>query len=403
MRNLSWGLSFFLLFFLLTACKNLPVEPEPSPSSRNPQLEIDATVTKTPSIGRATHTPIPLELAAELPSDDVAACLDGYFAARYQSFYTLKLADFSPFVAETESGRAFWAAEREKLTLEIEHARLYNLRYLQYDFFLTNQVVNQEAERAEIFLLEGHDVIFAASAPWRSSLRNLAHHIRLVKINGAWKVESDVYEDYLWRWLRTVGLPAETLRNDLGEIRNALETAPVFFSVQPVYNRAGAKAYAHRWATAPRPYNRTYADFTELGGDCTNFVSQALFEGGEIPMVFGGKHGIGTAGWYYYGVNDRAAAWTWVDGLYDFLLRTQNSLPLDSKKTESSVLVGDILQFNWGKDTLWNHSVLIVERLDSEEDAPLYLVAGHSPDVDDYPYTAMVYGNAFRFIRIISD
>ncbi len=334
------------------------------------------------------------------PEQEIAAALDGYFEARYRSFRDLALADFSPFLAETDLGREFWAREKDKLTLEIEHARQYDLRYAEYAFFLTYEEISLDraAGSAEVLVAEGHDVVFSVSKPVLSSQRNLVHRIRLKKIGGGWKIESDLYEDYLWRWLNISGMSAAELREEFTALQHVpppqMELPP---SAQEKgeYDRKGVAAYAHRWAVSPHPYNAAYFDFSALGGDCTNFVSQALFEGGKMEMVFGGEHGVGTAGWYYYGVDDRSVSWTWVDGLYDFLL-DGHAYEVDAHHAQ----VGDVLQFNWGRDSLWNHSVLIVSRLGEDVDSPFYLVAGHSPDVDNYPYTAMVYSDAFRIIHI---
>ena len=53
------------------------------------------------------------------------------------------------------------------------------------------------------------------------------------------------------------------------------------------YNRNGAVAYALQDALSP---NTDYANFTDYGGDCTNFVSQVLNEGGGIPEHYGSSY-----------------------------------------------------------------------------------------------------------------
>ena len=40
------------------------------------------------------------------------------------------------------------------------------------------------------------------------------------------------------------------------------------------YNRANAVAYAKKWAYGRNP---KYYDFSDLGGDCTNFASQCIY------------------------------------------------------------------------------------------------------------------------------
>jgi len=74
------------------------------------------------------------------------------------------------------------------------------------------------------------------------------------------------------------------------------------------FNREKAVEYADKYAGAAwgagndNRYNRNYRDYTGLGGDCTNFVSQVLGdpkEGGGLPMVHGwsGSKGGGSVSW----------------------------------------------------------------------------------------------------------
>ena len=45
------------------------------------------------------------------------------------------------------------------------------------------------------------------------------------------------------------------------------------------YNRANAVAYAKKWAYGRNP---KYYDFSDLGGDCTNFASQCIYAGSGV-------------------------------------------------------------------------------------------------------------------------
>ncbi|MDH6350308.1 hypothetical protein M2298_002266 [Brevibacillus sp. 1238] len=85
------------------------------------------------------------------------------------------------------------------------------------------------------------------------------------------------------------------------------------------FDRKGAKKYAEKYAE--RPGNKNYANYGSNGdgGDCTNFVSQVLHEGGGLD--FHGKAGYNrnTKDWYYYGRNvpentndkkSRTSSWT---------------------------------------------------------------------------------------------
>ena len=64
------------------------------------------------------------------------------------------------------------------------------------------------------------------------------------------------------------------------------------------YDRERAVLYARRWALSRNPL---FADFTGLGGNCTNFVSQCLYAGGCV-MNFTPVYG-----WYYLSPDDRTA------------------------------------------------------------------------------------------------
>ena len=46
--------------------------------------------------------------------------------------------------------------------------------------------------------------------------------------------------------------------------------------IETGYDRRRAVEYALRWALSRNP---EYYDFEDIGGDCTNFVSQCLFAG----------------------------------------------------------------------------------------------------------------------------
>ena len=74
------------------------------------------------------------------------------------------------------------------------------------------------------------------------------------------------------------------------------------------YDRQAAVDYAHRWAYARNP---KFYDFENLGGDCTNFVSQCLYAGSGI-MNFTPEFG-----WYYIDVNERSPSWTGVPYSFD--------------------------------------------------------------------------------------
>ena len=69
------------------------------------------------------------------------------------------------------------------------------------------------------------------------------------------------------------------------------------------YDRGRALAYAKRWA---RGRNPLFYNFTGIGGDCTNFVSQCVLAGCCAENF------TPDFGWYYRSPEDRAPAFTGV-------------------------------------------------------------------------------------------
>lgn len=243
--------------------------------------------------------------------------INSYFEWCYQAMSSLQLTSIDKFVFDSKAGASFANSEMGKLHLEIEHAKLNQVWYTEYQYFLDYKEIsiNSTSQTAIINLTEDHDVVFKISQEISnlqnpiSSMHNLNHLIIMGKESGEWKIVSDTYEDYLWRLLRTTGISSETLLQSMqtrylqpakeADNLNSACALPEDSSTHS-YNRNGALAYAQLWATAASPYNYPkYYDFTNDGGDCTNFVSQAIHEGGNADMVFGDTPGVGVPGWYY--------------------------------------------------------------------------------------------------------
>lgn len=149
------------------------------------------------------------------------------------------------------------------------------------------------------------------------------------------------------------------------------------------YNRTNAVAYAHKWAFGRNP---RYYNFEHLGGDCTNFASQALYAGAGV------MNPTKTFGWYYYSLNNRAPAWTGVEFLYRFLTNKRGVGPAAVETDISQVEPGDIVQLSFD-GVSYVHSPLIVS-VGEPPSLSNILVASHSYDVDNHPLDR--YEHAYR-------
>lgn len=145
------------------------------------------------------------------------------------------------------------------------------------------------------------------------------------------------------------------------------------------YNRIAALAYALRWA---RYRNPRFYDFSDLGGDCTNFASQCLYAGTGV-MNFSQING-----WYYVNLNDRSPSWTGVQFLNDFLTTNTGPGPVAQLAELPEAETGDIIQLQNAEGVLYHSLVVLGNRRNN------ILVAAHSGDSVLRPLSSYSYANA---------
>ena len=153
------------------------------------------------------------------------------------------------------------------------------------------------------------------------------------------------------------------------------------------YDRNAALEYARIWAYKRNP---RYYDFSNIGGDCTNFISQCIYEGCHVmnPTQY--------VGWYYYNVNNRSASWTGVPFFYKFMVNNKGVGPyMTEVDSPTALLPGDVIQFaNPGRD--WHHNLLVLQTGPRYEDI---LVATHTIDSYNRPLSTYNIGK-IRFLHV---
>ena len=158
------------------------------------------------------------------------------------------------------------------------------------------------------------------------------------------------------------------------------------------YDREAAVSYAHRWAFSRNP---DYYNYENIGGDCTNFVSQCIFSGSGVmnyTPVFG---------WYYVNANEKTPSWTGVPFLFDYLIRTISGNfspgPFAIPCGIGEVLPGDVVQLSANGKHFY-HTAIIVET-GLKNNIFSVKVAAHSYDADNKSLAS--YRNVvFRFLHI---
>ena len=150
------------------------------------------------------------------------------------------------------------------------------------------------------------------------------------------------------------------------------------------YNRDRAVEYARRWAFSRNPL---FYDYTGIGGNCTNFVSQSLYAG-SCTMNF-----TPIFGWYYLSDTERTASWAGVDFFYNFLTGNLGVGPFGREVAEGELEIGDVIQLG-RTESGYYHSLLVVG---FREGVPL--IAAQSDDALERPLDTYTYDYA-RYLKV---
>ncbi|MGE5474408.1 MAG: amidase domain-containing protein [Ignavibacteriales bacterium] len=156
-----------------------------------------------------------------------------------------------------------------------------------------------------------------------------------------------------------------------------------------IYNRIDALQYADRWALGRNPM---YYDYSKIGGDCTNFISQVLHAGG-CTMNYS------TDGWFYENGNKKSPSWTGVNFLYRFLIKDKVVGPVVEETGVGKIKIGDIVQLSFQEGNVYNHSLVIVE-CGNPASISNIKVSTHTTDQYHYPLSDYKW-TKIRFLHVV--
>ena len=153
------------------------------------------------------------------------------------------------------------------------------------------------------------------------------------------------------------------------------------------YDRTAAVRYASRWAYGRNP---AYFSFDGIGGDCTNFVSQCLYAGAGVMNY------TPDLGWYYISPENRAAAWTGVQYLYNFLTTNKGPGPYGKEASANDIEIGDVIQLG-DFNGIFYHTLFVVAKINPSPRG--IFIASHSDDAFLRRLSTYDYEN-IRYIHI---
>ncbi len=150
------------------------------------------------------------------------------------------------------------------------------------------------------------------------------------------------------------------------------------------YDRDEAVNYATTYALKRNP---NFYSFDNLGGDCTNFVSQCVFAGAKIMNY------TPIYGWYYRKLNDRSPSWSGVEYFYNFITNNDSFGPLGYLVDKNEVEVGDVIELGNSLGYFY-HSAIVSSKINDE-----ILVCAHTFDALNRPLNSYFYSK-IRYIHI---
>ncbi len=197
------------------------------------------------------------------------------------------------------------------------------------------------------------------------------HVMRLVVQRGAWRIQSDRYLDpFVLSRAADHATPATAAATSPTTDASVLPAAGV-----ETYDRSAAIRYADTWAMS---YNPLYVNYSRQGGDCANFVSQALGDSKAAALAF-------ESSWYYtypsggHGKRNRAGGsvdWINANHLQQFVtanpagatynfgsLGACGSWSATNNFDRTSMQPGDLHFYDWNADGVMDHSAIAVAEL----------------------------------------
>ena len=349
--------------------------------------------------------------------DEITNLIEDYTNLYFKSLYTLSVFDNSDFFNNYEENYINQTVTK----LVVETRKLYDYDFTfnkgYYDIEITNVEINDNIYT--ISYLESDTFYFDFLDSTESKSYDIENTITIEKTNNDYKITK--FEKVQGEYImftdeysynnyddESVKQEIDNLYNKYyNEIKTEIENNKILkVSAQnnnytakktclKTYDRKSAVEYSYNYINTRNDY---WDDYSELGGNCQNYVSQAIYYSG-IDMDYGDDI---TSQWKHYDSNineyqtasGRSYSWTGVDYFYNYVKENNN----DGICGEVDVNlyyaeIGDVIQV--GYNDIYRHST-IVSKIENNH----ILVNSNSNNLKDYPVDAYVYPLK-RLIKIL--
>ena len=324
----------------------------------------------------------------------------GYLDLYYDAVAALKTCSFGELFAADAAVSLAWNHAMLRYTIDQRRMQPQDLSLSKWEYTARVTAVEVQSDAVTVTVREDSVQNFAAWPQVSSERYDSWHQFILREQAGEWYIYDHIdslQEICRSHWQDAEQQTAETVEPYVQEEIDRL--AAVFadrangapsadVTCDHPYDRAAATAYAkNHWQRR----NAAWADFSDRGGNCQNYASQCLLEGG-IPM-----DREGDARWvskqfedFIESMEGRSASWAAVLPFREYAERNRGfGLSAGVDQPYFSGEPGDILQM--GVDTP-HHTTVITDLLTDEQGNTVdYLICSNTANLKDYPAAAYPY------------
>lgn len=321
------------------------------------------------------------DYSEQMTAGQVKAVTD-FMDIYYQSLGTLQVRDCGSLFASRSQASAHMRAWNALVT--IRSNALVDLSLTDYDYELEFDGLQElENGMTGYVFYENTTLHFSATKDTDSMIMNMFHIFSLTgSEETGWKIDFHFSRDssYFSYMFDYDDGSIETALSNI-ELRHSQTAGDEYeASWENDYDRDAAVEYARRWVGER---NDDWPVYDDAGGNCMNFVSQAINAGGvemdnESPS------------WYWYGSGNRTGSWSSVNSFYDYAVENRGEgMVCQADAYYYSGSPGDVILMGVSG---YRHIVMISEIIpDSEGNTADYLICSNTGNYRDYPVGAYFY------------
>jgi hypothetical protein len=252
--------------------------------------------------------------------EEIKPFLDAFFESRGNVLLSGNIKDIEKYY-DTANTYGKWALEHEMRRINYVKgwSEKRNLKFTEAQSIYRIKSIKVGEQSIWLYLVETMKMGYEYNV--KPNIINymglgIRHSIQLVKVDGKWVIRRDWYYDPLDEDSAFIDIsPADGIAPEISPA-NSTPAGDSQNKKKGNYDREGAVRYADTYAGAAwgsgnnYEYNKKYRDYNGVGGDCTNFASQVLHEGGGLKMDYV---------WNFNG-RDSSTAWAQAPALFNYLI-----------------------------------------------------------------------------------